>query len=107
MKHYELGEKMKKGENCTKKGLKGLKIASFWVINSKKSREGLPPPPPCHLKGGGGNDRNAQYIPPDIRLFCTAFCTAGLAGGGRQLAAEPLLSRSHPFPQTGTFSMQF
>ena len=35
-------EKRKKEENYTKKRGKGLKNASFWTINSKKSRGGLP-----------------------------------------------------------------
>ena len=46
-------EKMKKGkekkeENYIKKGGKGLKNVSFWVINSKKFHGGvfLPPSPP-------------------------------------------------------------
>ena len=60
----EKGEK-KKGENFIINGVKRLKIASFWVINSRKS---------SHLwlseknvKAGGGlmnNDRkSAKYIP--------------------------------------------
>ena len=33
-------KRKKKGENCTKKGVRGLKITSIWVINSRN----LPPP---------------------------------------------------------------
>ena len=67
-------------ENYIKKGGKGLKNASFWVINSKNFRGGVfrptpePPLPQTYLSGkkndlkkggggGGGNDRIAQKIP--------------------------------------------
>ena len=38
--------KRKKGGNCIKNGVKGLKIASFWVVNSKKNC-------PLNLYAGG------------------------------------------------------
>ena len=63
---YDLGEnwkrgKKKKGENCPKKGLNALAIASFLGgLNSKKN-----------CGGRGGNDRNAQYIPPIYFLTLT------------------------------------
>ena len=36
-KNEDLGKTIqkRKGENCTKNGVKGLKIALFWVINFK------------------------------------------------------------------------
>ena len=50
----ELGKKNKKGkEKGRKKGEKGLKNASFWVINFKNFRGGSsdppPPAPPCRI----------------------------------------------------------
>jgi len=41
---------MKKGENCTKNGVKGLIIATFWVKNK-------------YCGGWGWDYRNTQYIP--------------------------------------------
>ena len=50
----ELGEKnekreRKREENYMKKGEKGLKNASFWVINFKNFRGGVFQPPPAAL----------------------------------------------------------
>ena len=47
-------------ENYIKKRVKGLKNAYFLVINSKKIRLLLGKI--ISKEGGGGNDRNAQYI---------------------------------------------
>ena len=51
--------KEKRRKITFKKGGKGLKNASFWVINSTKKIS----------KEGGGNDQNAQYIFPVLILM--------------------------------------
>ena len=64
-------------------GEKGLKNASFWVINSKNFRGGVfrPPLPQTYSsgkkndlkRGGGGNDRIALYIPLHITACSLCF----------------------------------
>ena len=80
-----------------KKGGKGLKNASFWIINFTNVRGGAPRPPlpaptaklcagekKWSKKRGGGNDRIAQYIP--LRQYYNFVCFR--LGWNEQLRTE-------------------
>ena len=71
----ELGKKNKKGErkreeNYMKKGEKGLKNASFWVINSKNFRKLVHRGKKMISKGGGGGMIELDNIYPWKHYLC-------------------------------------
>ena len=74
-----------------KNGIKGLKIAYFWVINSERCtfmrRRNAEKK---NLKGGrrgGGDDRNAQFIPLQLHL-CTVYTCVSFLRDSRGMEAR-------------------